>query len=223
MAEHVRHAGVDRRFRFVLPFAAATPITVEGNRGLGAPSGFRSHGPEGDRIALRFDGRDAVFPNLARGTRHHVDRTRPCLEREAIPFGVGRSSKPELAGRAQRQTECPCRSAVCPGAILFRHRRRTWCKGPGQFGCLGRRKLQPSRLSGSATRESDRPPRAGAECSRSGIRTRPRGVCLRIGRTGMAAAAKPQFVRSGRSPPSAIRLPPRIADLRAQAAFRQIG
>src|ERR1700721_1101170 len=34
----------------------------------------------------------------------------------------------------------------------------------------------------------DRPPPAGVTCSRIEIRTTPRGACLRIGRTGKAAA-----------------------------------
>jgi hypothetical protein len=144
-AGHVRRAGVGRRFRCVLPFGAAPPITVENSRQPGAPSGFRGHRPEGDRVALRLDGRDAVFPDLPRRPRHHVDRTRPGLERKTLPLSAGGPTKPKLARRAPRQAQHPVEVAACLGATRCRHRRRTRCKGPDPFGCLGRRKLRPSR------------------------------------------------------------------------------
>jgi hypothetical protein len=65
-------SGEAARCRYVSPFAAATPIKGW-QQMFGVPSGFSSHRPEGDRIALRLDSRDAVFPNLPRGSRHHVD------------------------------------------------------------------------------------------------------------------------------------------------------
>jgi hypothetical protein len=78
------------------------------------PSGFGGHRSEGDRVALRLDGRDAVFPDLPRGSRHHVDRTRPGLQSEPFPPGVSRSSKSKIAGRAQRQAEYPVELRLVP-------------------------------------------------------------------------------------------------------------
>jgi hypothetical protein len=92
--------GVDRRFRFASPFAAATPITGGRPQSFRRASGFRSHRPEGYRVALRFDGRDAVLPDLPRRPRHHVDRTWPDLQCEPFPLRIGGPSKPEFAGRA---------------------------------------------------------------------------------------------------------------------------
>ena len=68
---------------------------------------FSGHRPEGDRVSPRLDGRDAVLPDLPRRPRHHVERSWPSLERETFPLSVGGPSKPQLAGRSQRQAEHP--------------------------------------------------------------------------------------------------------------------
>jgi hypothetical protein len=103
-----------RRLASVRTNRSAVSPACDRSRRSGAPSGFRGHGPEGYRVALHFDGRDAVFPDLPRRPRHHVDRTWPSLERETLPPGVGGPAKPELARRAQRQAEHPVEVRLVP-------------------------------------------------------------------------------------------------------------
>src|SRR3954453_10579885 len=69
-------------------------------------SGFPlRHGAECDRISRRFDRGNAVLPQLPRGARHHVERTRRGIECEALPLLAGAPAKPEFAGRAERKPE----------------------------------------------------------------------------------------------------------------------
>ena len=46
-----------------------------------------------------------MFPNLPRGTRHHVERAGFGIEREALPRLAGGFAESELAGGSQRETE----------------------------------------------------------------------------------------------------------------------
>ena len=72
------------------------------------------HRTERDRISRRFDCWNAVFPDLSRRSRHHVNRTRLSFQCESFPFRVRGSSKPQLAGRAQRQAEHPVEVRFVP-------------------------------------------------------------------------------------------------------------
>ena len=46
-----------------------------------------------------------MFPDLSRGSGHHVERPRFGIEREAIPRLAGQSAEPEFAGESQRKAE----------------------------------------------------------------------------------------------------------------------
>src|SRR3954471_19703433 len=63
------------------------------------------HGPERDRSSRRLDAGNAVFPRMAGGARHHVERAGRGIERKALPRVAAATAEAKLAKRAQRQAE----------------------------------------------------------------------------------------------------------------------
>ena len=55
--------------------------------------------PHGDRVALLLKRRDAVFPDMPRGSRHQIGRARRDLQRHPLPAVADLAAKPERAKR----------------------------------------------------------------------------------------------------------------------------